>query len=385
MLNPLCLALSPVALAIVFGYSYTKRFTSLSHLVLGLALAIAPVGAWLAVRGTLRRRRRSCSGCAVLCWVAGFDTIYACQDADFDRASGLHSLPARLGVARALRGRARLPRGRGRLLLAALYALVPLHPLYLAGVAAVAGAARLRALARARGRPLARERGVLHRERLDQRRLPRRHRPRARLACAMIARAMSPAVTGAERRTAPGAPETGGGALDVRPHRAALRPAEPRCSRPASTCAGGARRRLRWRCRRASRVLDLCTGTGGPAGRGRCGATPRTRGVGVDLSSGMLVRGARKLRGARPGRARRAWSAATPSGCRCATARFDGALVAFGIRNVGDPRARPARDAARAEARAAAWWCSSSRCRAACWARSIGSTSVACCRGSAAW
>src|SRR5688572_3682014 len=101
MLGPLCLALPPVPLAIVFGYSYTKRFTALSHLVLGLALAIAPVGAWLAIRGSFAPIAVAL-GLAVLFWVAGFDTIYSCQDADFDRQSGLHSLPARLGIRRAL-------------------------------------------------------------------------------------------------------------------------------------------------------------------------------------------------------------------------------------------------------------------------------------------
>jgi len=137
MLNPLCLALSPVALLIVFGYSYTKRFTSLSHLFLGLALAVAPVGAWLAIRGRLEAPP-AVLGLAVLFWVAGFDTIYACQDEAFDRAEGLHSLPARLGIARALL-LARAFHVVAVALLAALYALAPLHPVYLAGVAAVAG------------------------------------------------------------------------------------------------------------------------------------------------------------------------------------------------------------------------------------------------------
>lgn len=137
LLNPLCLALSPVALAVVFGYSYTKRFTSLAHVVLGLALAIAPVGAWLAVRGRFDATPLVIGG-AVLFWVAGFDTIYSCQDAEFDRAASLHSLPARLGVARAL-STARVFHATAAALLAAVFWLEPLHPLYLAGVAAVAG------------------------------------------------------------------------------------------------------------------------------------------------------------------------------------------------------------------------------------------------------
>lgn len=136
MLNPLCLKLSPLALAIVFGYSYAKRFTALAHLVLGLALAIAPVGAWLALRGEFAGPPIVIA-VAVLFWVAGFDTIYACQDAAFDRQAGLHSLPARLGLGRALA----LARGFHVLAVAALAALpflVPLHPLYWGGLAAVA-------------------------------------------------------------------------------------------------------------------------------------------------------------------------------------------------------------------------------------------------------
>jgi 4-hydroxybenzoate polyprenyltransferase len=136
MLNPLCLALSPVALLIVLGYSYTKRFTSLSHLVLGLGLALAPVGAWLAVRGSFAGAPLVL-GAGVLAWVAGFDTIYACQDAAFDREAGLRSLPARLGVARALEV-ARALHVAAVALLFALFWLARLHPLYLGGVAAVA-------------------------------------------------------------------------------------------------------------------------------------------------------------------------------------------------------------------------------------------------------
>jgi 4-hydroxybenzoate polyprenyltransferase len=136
MLNPLCLVLSPVALLVIFGYSYTKRFTALSHLFLGLALALAPMGAWLAIRGRVEAPP-VVLGLAVLFWVAGFDTIYACQDEAFDRAEGLHSLPARLGTRRALI-LARLFHVVAVALLSGLYALVPMHPLYLGGVSAVA-------------------------------------------------------------------------------------------------------------------------------------------------------------------------------------------------------------------------------------------------------
>jgi 4-hydroxybenzoate polyprenyltransferase len=101
MLNPLCLQLAPVALAVVFGYSYTKRFTALSHLVLGFALGIAPAAAWIAIRGSLDPPILLLTA-AVMCWTAGFDIIYSCQDVDFDRRSGLRSVPQSLGVARAL-------------------------------------------------------------------------------------------------------------------------------------------------------------------------------------------------------------------------------------------------------------------------------------------
>jgi 4-hydroxybenzoate polyprenyltransferase len=100
-LNRLALLLSPVALAILFFYSYTKRFTSLSHLLLGLCLAIAPVGAWIAVRGELDVLP-ILLGLAVLFWTAGFDVIYSLQDEDHDRSVGLHSLPARFGARAAL-------------------------------------------------------------------------------------------------------------------------------------------------------------------------------------------------------------------------------------------------------------------------------------------
>ena len=136
-LNPLCLALSPVALLIVFGYSYAKRFTAASPLVLGLSLAVAPVGAWLAIRGRFEAVPLVL-GAAVVLWVAGFDTIYACQDAEFDRREGLHSIPARLGVPRALLVARALHVG-AILLLIGLFRLAPLHPLYLVGVAVVAG------------------------------------------------------------------------------------------------------------------------------------------------------------------------------------------------------------------------------------------------------
>ena len=136
MLNPLCFALSPLALAIVLGYSYTKRFTAASHLVLGLCLALAPVGAWLAIRGRFDAAPLALAG-GVLLWVAGFDAIYACQDVDFDRREGLHSLPVRSGVRTTLAG-ARAMHVGCVALFASVYALAPLSPVYLAGVVVVA-------------------------------------------------------------------------------------------------------------------------------------------------------------------------------------------------------------------------------------------------------
>jgi 4-hydroxybenzoate polyprenyltransferase len=100
-LNRLTLMLSPVALAVVLLYSYSKRFTRWSHLFLGFALGIAPAAAWIAVRGSLDPRILLLTA-AVTFWVGGFDVIYACQDFDFDRSHGLHSLPRHLGIHAAL-------------------------------------------------------------------------------------------------------------------------------------------------------------------------------------------------------------------------------------------------------------------------------------------
>jgi 4-hydroxybenzoate polyprenyltransferase len=100
-LNPLCLKLAPLALAIVMFYSFTKRFTSLAHLVLGFSLGIAPAAAWIAMRGSLDARILWLTA-AVTLWTAGFDIIYACQDYAFDVQTGLYSIPRRLGIARAL-------------------------------------------------------------------------------------------------------------------------------------------------------------------------------------------------------------------------------------------------------------------------------------------
>jgi len=101
-LNPLCFKLAPVALGIVFFYSYTKRFTTFSHLVLGFALGIAPAAAWIAIRGSLDVRILWLTA-AVTFWTAGFDIIYSCQDHQFDVDTGLFSLPRRTGIAAALR------------------------------------------------------------------------------------------------------------------------------------------------------------------------------------------------------------------------------------------------------------------------------------------
>ena len=100
-LNRLALVLTPVALAVILLYSYTKRFTRWSHLVLGFALGIAPSAAWIAVRGSFDPRILLLTA-AVTFWVAGFDVLYACQDYEFDRQAGLHSIPRYFGIGRAL-------------------------------------------------------------------------------------------------------------------------------------------------------------------------------------------------------------------------------------------------------------------------------------------
>jgi 4-hydroxybenzoate polyprenyltransferase len=102
MLNPLCLKLAPVALAVLFVYPYTKRFTELCHYVLGICLAAAPIGAWIAVTGEFSWKILPLA-LAVIVWVAGFDVLYALQDLKHDREKGLHSLPVRLGVAGSLK------------------------------------------------------------------------------------------------------------------------------------------------------------------------------------------------------------------------------------------------------------------------------------------
>jgi 4-hydroxybenzoate polyprenyltransferase len=136
-LNALALWLSPVALAIVWGYSFTKRFTSMSHLVLGLSLGIAPAGAWIALRGTLSPTAMLLSAAVVL-WTAGFDVIYACQDVRFDLERGLHSLPARMGMARALLVARLFHVGMLALLVAAGWA-AHLGAIYYGGLVLVAG------------------------------------------------------------------------------------------------------------------------------------------------------------------------------------------------------------------------------------------------------
>lgn len=134
-LNRLTFALSPLALAILLLYSYTKRFTRLSHLVLGFTLGIAPAAAWIAVRGSLDPRILLLTA-AVTFWVAGFDVLYACQDFDFDRDAGLHSIPSHIGIPAALW----IARAFHVIMLILLIALIPafsLGKLALAGVIVV--------------------------------------------------------------------------------------------------------------------------------------------------------------------------------------------------------------------------------------------------------
>ena len=135
-LNRLALYLSPVALAVILLYSYTKRFTRWSHLLLGFALGIAPAAAWIAVRGSLDPRILILT-MAVTFWVAGFDVLYSCQDYHFDRATGLHSVPRFFGVRGALII-ARVLHGLMLLLLGGLVLVFDLGMLAIAGVVAVA-------------------------------------------------------------------------------------------------------------------------------------------------------------------------------------------------------------------------------------------------------
>lgn len=138
MLNRLTLVLAPVALVSVLLYSFTKRWTQLSHLVLGWCLSIAPTGAWIAVRGNLGSAVPLLLSLVVLLWTAGFDVLYACQDYEFDRREGLHSVPARVGIGKALW----ISRGlhaAAFLTLTWLYVVTALGPVALAGVLATAG------------------------------------------------------------------------------------------------------------------------------------------------------------------------------------------------------------------------------------------------------
>jgi 4-hydroxybenzoate polyprenyltransferase len=136
-LNTLCGMLSPVALAIVFWYSLAKRYTSYTQAFLGLAMAVAPVGGWLAAGGAINSPEPWLLGLAIGLWVGGFDILYACQDVDFDRAHGLNSIPVRFGVPRSL-VISRLMHVGAVICMAALALLLPLGPIYLGGVAMVA-------------------------------------------------------------------------------------------------------------------------------------------------------------------------------------------------------------------------------------------------------
>jgi len=133
LLNRFCLMLSPVALLVLLGYSFAKRFTRWSHLILGLALGIAPTGAWIAVRGTLDPRILMLT-LAVLLWVAGFDVLYACQDFEHDCKAGLYSVPAKFGI-RAAFWIARGLHGLTLIALVLVAVLFGLGPIALAGVA----------------------------------------------------------------------------------------------------------------------------------------------------------------------------------------------------------------------------------------------------------
>jgi 4-hydroxybenzoate polyprenyltransferase len=136
-LNTLCLMLSPVALAIVFWYSLAKRFTSYTQMFLGLAMAVAPVGGWIAAGGRGGAPEPWLLGLAIGLWVGGFDILYACQDVEFDRGHGLRSIPVRFGVSRSI-ALSRLMHVATVAVMAALWTVAQLPVLYLGGVAIVA-------------------------------------------------------------------------------------------------------------------------------------------------------------------------------------------------------------------------------------------------------
>ena len=138
MLNWLTFALSPVALLSVLGYSYAKRFTAFSHLILGWALAISPTAAWIAVRGTIDSEIPLLLSLLVLMWTAGFDVMYACQDYEFDKKAGLRSIPAKFGIRNAL-WIARLFHFQAFIALVLLYLVTSLGWPALVGVAVVGG------------------------------------------------------------------------------------------------------------------------------------------------------------------------------------------------------------------------------------------------------
>ena len=135
-LNWLTFALSPVALVFVLGYSYAKRFTVFAHVLLGIALAISPSAAWIAVRGSLQHEVPILLSLFVMVWTAGFDVLYACQDLEFDRRAGLHSIPARFGIKNSL-WIARIFHAQGFVVLVLLYLATGMATLALVGVIAV--------------------------------------------------------------------------------------------------------------------------------------------------------------------------------------------------------------------------------------------------------
>jgi 4-hydroxybenzoate polyprenyltransferase len=136
-LSWICLVLSPVALAIVFWYSLAKRFTAYTQAFLGLAMAVAPVGGWLAAGGPILAPEPWLLGLAIGLWVGGFDVLYACQDVEFDRAAGLNSIPTKFGIAGAL-AISRTMHVATIVVMAGLGVVAGLGPVYQAGVALVA-------------------------------------------------------------------------------------------------------------------------------------------------------------------------------------------------------------------------------------------------------
>ena len=319
-LNPLCGVLSPVALAIVFWYSLAKRFTSYTQAFLGLAMAVAPVGGWLAAGGPIGAPEPWLLGLAIGLWVGGFDILYACQDVEFDRAHGLNSIPVRFGVARSL-VISRAMHVATIACMAALGAARPARPDLLRRRRTRGGVVVLRAVARLGARSVAGE-ARLRSQRVG--RHPVFRRDGTRLVCPLNRQ-------GDGGPPPDKAPEKISGMFDAIAGRYDL----------LNTVLSGGLDRY-WRRRTIAslqltgreRLLDVCTGTADVA----IGAARRTDGaarvVGVDFSGSMLTHGLEKGESGSGSPDRIQLVRGDAMALPVAGASVDAVTISFGIRNV---------------------------------------------------